>query len=64
MKTTEEIEVIWIPEEETKHSLMVENAQGVNELVDLRRFRCPQVHISTWNHWLNHVSRCRSAFRR
>ena len=35
MKMTEEIDIIWIPEEETKHSLTVENAQGVNELVDL-----------------------------
>ena len=35
MKTTEEIDIIWIPEEEAKHSLTVENAQGVNELVDL-----------------------------
>ena len=35
MKTTEELEIIWIPEEEAKHSLTVENAQGVNELVDL-----------------------------
>jgi len=35
MPDTEELEIIWIPEEETKHSLMIENEQGVNELVDL-----------------------------
>ena len=35
MKMTEELDIIWIPEEEAKHSLTVENAQGVNELVDL-----------------------------
>ena len=35
MKMTEEIDIIWIPEEEAKHSLTVENAQGVSELVDL-----------------------------
>tara|TARA_R110000824_G_scaffold147182_1_gene316613 strand:+ start:386 stop:646 length:261 start_codon:yes stop_codon:yes gene_type:complete len=35
MPDTEELEIIWIPEEEAKNSLTVENAQGVNELVDL-----------------------------
>tara|TARA_R110000850_G_scaffold146796_1_gene268906 strand:+ start:430 stop:690 length:261 start_codon:yes stop_codon:yes gene_type:complete len=35
MPDTEELEIIWIPEEEAKNSLTVENAQGVSELVDL-----------------------------
>ena len=35
MKMTEEIEIIWIPEEEAKNSLTIQNEQGVNELVDL-----------------------------
>ena len=35
MPDTEELDIIWIPEEEAKNSLTVENAQGVNELVDL-----------------------------
>ena len=35
MPDTEELEIIWIPEEEAKYNLTVENEQGVNELVDL-----------------------------
>ena len=35
MQMTEELEIIWIPEEEAKYNLTIENDKGVNELVDL-----------------------------
>ena len=35
MEETEELEIIWIPEEEAKYNLTIENDKGVNELVDL-----------------------------
>jgi len=35
MEDTEEIEVIWIPEEEAKYNLTVQNNAGYAELIDL-----------------------------
>ena len=35
MLDTEELEIIWIPEEEAKYQLTQENKDGVDELIDL-----------------------------
>ena len=35
MEKTEELEIIWIPEEEAKYQLTQEGKDGVDELIDL-----------------------------